>query len=292
MKKSSLKLVALISIFVMLLGASFYSVEHGTFNNSRYARSLSIDFSYLEDYFQQEPEELLAPKAPSGTMIKVPIFIYHSVRPYVSGESVMQDRFDVTPELFEQQLVYLQSHGYTTISPDMLAIDIEMGTTTPVAKPVMLTFDDGWENQYKYAFPLLKKYHMIATFYVYTKPIDNAKSIYLSWDQLREMQEAGMTIGSHTMTHPLFKKISLINIQKEIFESKKDIEQHLHKTVLHFASPFGYSDAAIENLVKSAGYTTARGTHRGVYHSSADKYNLQGYFVSDSINEFAYILNR
>ena len=292
MDKSNLRRTIIVLAFTTLFVASYYMVEYRTFGSPTITRALSTDFSYFEDYFQEEPEELLAPKATEVSSIKVPIFIYHSVRPYIPGESVMQDRFDITPELFQQQLSYLQSHGYTTITPNMLERDIKMGTTTPIAKPVMLTFDDGWENQYKYAYPLLKRYHMVATFYVYTKPIDNAKLSYLSWDQLHEMQTGGMTIGSHTLTHPLLRRLPLADAERQVTESKKVLEKELQRPVLHFAPPYGYTNPQIETLIKKAGYTTARGTHRGVVHSANDLYNLQGYFVSDSLNEFIYILNR
>jgi peptidoglycan/xylan/chitin deacetylase (PgdA/CDA1 family) len=286
------KLAIAIAALTLMLGVSYYFIEYRTFGSPRLSRALTAEFSYLERFFQDEPEESLTSMATSTSIVKVPIIIYHSVRPYIPGESVMQDRFDITPELFEQQLIYIRDHGYTTISPDALVLDIKAGTTTPTIKPVMLTFDDGWENQYKYAFPLLEKYHMTATFYVYTKPIDNNKLSYLSWDQLREVDAAGMTIGSHTLTHPLLKRLATADIQNEIVMSKKIIEGELKKPVFHFAQPFGYSSSEIEKIIMNAGYRTARGTYRGVYHSDADIFNLQGYFVSDTFGEFVHILNR
>lgn len=288
----TLLVVVSITASLALLALAYVTVEYRGLGGPRLSRVINAEFNMLEGFFQEEPDELLVSQSSNLPIVKVPIFIYHSVRPYIPGESVMQDRFDITPELFEQQLSYLQSHGYTTITPNQLARDIKIGTTTPELKPVLLTFDDGWENQYKYAFPLLKKYHMVATFYVYTKPIDNGKLSYLSWDQLREMQAAGMTIGSHTLTHPLLGHLTPTDAEKQIVESKKVLEGELHRSTLHFAPPYGFTNSQIEALIKKAGYTTARGTHRGVLHSMSDLFNLQGYFVSDSLNEFIYILNR
>lgn len=287
------KLVLLALIITVISSGVFSLFQYGTFAfvGHKIALAASTSFNDLEDFFQNQPEEVPTPIITEVSPIKVPIIIYHSIRPYIPGESAVQDRYDITPELFEQQLAYLQNHNYTPISIDALATYIQTGTTTPIMKPVVLTFDDGWENQYKYAFPLLKKYNMVGTFYVYTKPIDNMKPHFLTWDQIREMSAAGMTIGSHTLTHPILRDSSPVDMRREIFDSKNKIETEIKKPVLDFAQPFGYSSPEIEALIKEAGYLTARGTHKGVYQSKADIFNLQGYFTSDNFNDFIYILN-
>ncbi len=237
----------------------------------------------IEIYFQSLPEEKPAPAA-----VKVPIFIYHSVRPHIAGESAMQDAYDVTPELLERELAYLRDNGYTTITPDTLAADLKAGTTSPT-KPVMLTFDDGWENQYKYAFPLLKKYHATATFYIYTNPISKQKH-FLTWEEVKEMSDAGMTIGDHTLSHPYLKKLPLDAFKREVTESKTIIEQHIGKPVVHFASPFGFTDADIMQILGQAGYATARTTYKGVYQDNALR--LRGILVTDSFDYFISQLKR
>ncbi len=238
----------------------------------------------IEVYFQTLPEETPLPAA-----VKVPIFIYHSVRPHIAGESSKQDAYDITPELLEQELVYLRDNGYTTITPDTLAADIKAGTTSPIAKPVMLTFDDGWENQYTYAFPLLKKYNVTATFYVYTNPISKQKHFF-TWDEIKEMSDAGMTIADHTLSHPYLKKLPLDEFRREVTESKAILEQHLGKPVTHFASPFGYTDADFIQILGQAGYTTARTTYKGVYQDNALR--LRGILTTDSMDYFVSMLKR
>lgn len=273
-------------ILFVFFGGLYFMVQYRTFGGPQTAIVLNADFNYFEHLAQDKPEKL---PLQIGE-VKVPIIIYHSIRPHIAGESIMQDRFDITPELFEEQLLYLKNNGYTTISPDILAEDIKNGTTTPIIKPVMLTFDDGWENQYKYGFPLLKKYNMVATFYVYTKPIDANNKHYLSWDQVIEMSNSGMIIGSHTLSHPLMKHSTPIDIRKEIFGSKKVLEDELKKPVLHFAQPFGYTNPEIEIFIKEAGYVTARGTTRATHHSGSDIFHLGGYFISDKFSDFIYII--
>lgn len=214
---------------------------------------------------------------------RIPIFVYHSVRPHVLGESKSQDLFDITPELFEQQLIYLRDNGYIAITTKDLFTDPVTGkVVTYSKKPVMLTFDDGWKNQYEYAFPLLKKYNVKAVFYIYIEPL-GAPS-FLTWEEIKEMKDSGMVIGSHTITHPLLKKLSDEQLRHEIVDSKKILEKHLGTIIEDFASPYGYSNDRIVAVIKDAGYRTARTLYKSSYHK--DLLNLRGYLAVDAFENF------
>lgn len=274
--------VAIISLTLLLSGS--YAMERKELHEALLAHKEALQEQILEASFQKNVEGAVTQQA-----VSVPIFIYHSVRPHFGDETADEDLFDITPELLEQHLSYLALHGYTTITPDVLSEAIDTGTTTPFRKPVMLTFDDGWENQYTYAFPLLKKYHATATFYVFTNPIGKQKH-FLTWEQLEEMDKAGMTIASHTLSHPNMTKISDEQLRHEIEYSKKVLEEHLHKPIRHFATPFGQSNELIESTIKESQYKTGRTTYRGVFHDSSDRYKLKAILVSDSIKDFIRIL--
>ncbi len=235
----------------------------------------------IEALNQALPEEPVKPGS-----IRIPIFIYHSIRPYPLSDSQNLRDYEITPELFEKELKYLQDNGYVPISLDELAADMKVGMTFPIPKPVVLTFDDGWQNQYKYAFPLLKKYYMTGTFFVFTNSI--GKPHFLTWNNLKEMQAAGMTIGSHTLSHPYLNGLSLTQVKTEVIKSKKILEDHLGKPVVHFASPFGYTNPDIMAIVKSAGYTTGRTTYKGVYQD--DPFRLKGILVDESFSDFTAAL--
>lgn len=218
---------------------------------------------------------------------KIPIFVYHSVRPYVIGESKSQDLYDITPELFEQQLIYLKDNGYHTITTKDLYVDKDTHkVVTNIEKPVMLTFDDGWKNQYVYAYPLLKKYNTKAIIYIYTKPLGAPK--FLTWDEIKEMKNSGMVIGSHTLSHPHLKHLSDDVLRHEIFDSKKVLEGKLGITIDDFATPYGYSDDRVAKLVEAAGYRTSRTLYKGSYHK--DMYNLKGYLARDAFKDFVFVL--
>lgn len=221
------------------------------------------------------------------TPFTVPIFIYHTIRPQ-KIEKASVDEYDTTPELLEQQLNYLKDNGYTTISPDDLVKYVTTNAKRP-EKPVWLTFDDGRISHYDIVFPLLKKYGMTATFYVFTHAMDKNPN-YMTWAELKEMDAAGMTIASHTVTHPYLNKATPEELTKEMVDSKKDLEEHLGKPIIHFASPFGYMSKEIEDAAKTAGYTTARSIRSLKPLTKDDLINLPGIIVSDSFASFVRTL--
>lgn len=222
--------------------------------------------------------------------VRVPILVYHSVRPHIAEESAYQEMYDITPEILQKHLIYLQENGYHAISFNALADYFEKNIPLP-EKPVILTFDDGWKNQYEYAFPLLKKFHTTATFFVYT----NAMGLrhYFSWDDVDEMHRAGMSIEAHTKTHPYLIKITDPEERKrEIAGSKKILEEELGTEITSMAYPFGqYDDASIEE-VKSSGFRTARSLRGGVMQSENEQYVLRASLATDNFEAFKKFLEQ
>ncbi len=271
--------ITLVIVFFTLFIFLFYKTK---------AADDFINFIDSDDAVKEEQIHQSAPELPHiNGAPSVPIFVYHSVRPYVIGESKMQDAYDITPQLFEQELKYLQDNGYKTITPDELNDYFTNNGATSVDKSVIITFDDGWENQYNYAYPLLKKYNMKATFYIYTMPIGH--NHFLTWDQVLEMKNNGMNIGSHTVNHPYLKKTNDIDLKNEMTESKKIIESHIGESVNNFASPYGYSDDRIVSFIKEAGYKTGRTLFKGVHQD--DMFILKAYLANDNFNDFKFILS-
>ncbi len=209
--------------------------------------------------------------APSAT---VPILIYHSVREYRPKDSANSRRYIITPETLEAELKFLKGKGYVSIGFDDLADHLATGR--PLPEPcVIISFDDGWESEYKSAFPVLKKYGFRATFFVFTNAI--GKKHYMSLEELKTIRDAGMWIGSHSLSHPFLTKIKdAAALRRQIFESKRILEEKLGVPVTAFAYPFGQYDKEIVSLVREAGYRTARGTFFGVRHSSGDLFTLTG----------------
>ena len=222
--------------------------------------------------------------------VYVPILIYHSVRPHSPAELALQRYYDVAPGAFENQLRYLKEHGYTVISLDYLGIALDQNITLP-PKSVVITFDDGWRNQYSYAFPLLRKYGYTATFFIFTDAI--GRDNFLTWDQIRVVNNSGMTIGGHTRTHPyLFELTNMDSLRQEIIGGKRIIEDQIGHSIQEFAYPFGQYDDRIIGVVKEAGYQFARSTHRSVYNAKSDLFTLKGVEITDDFDQFVADLNQ
>lgn len=140
---------------------------------------------------------------PADEGIRLPVAMYHHI---LNSPSKLGD-YVISPAQFEEDLMYIQKMGYTTISAKELIAYIEEDAPLP-EKPIMITFDDGYESAHEYAFPLLQKYNMKAVISVIGKHTDifsneneprHINYSHTSWEQLREMQESGVfEIGNHT----------------------------------------------------------------------------------------------
>lgn len=240
-------------------------------------------------------EGLINPEATatsSPRSIRVPVLIYHSVRPHIPKESPTQDVYDITPELLEQELSYIKAKGFTTVTFADVNAYFDEGTPLP-AHPVILSFDDGWRNEYVYAFPLLKKFGMKGTFFIFTSPLDHRKAHWMTWEDVKELDRAGMEIGGHTRTHPVLSSIATdAGLDKEIAGGKAILEQHLGHPVTVFAYPFGARNARVIDAVKRAGYSLARTTNWGVWNDPEHRYKFHGTLSTDNIADFEKLLSQ
>jgi len=190
------------------------------------------------------------PWHPAPPAVDIPILVYHHVVPDHSPGALY-----VTPDGFEQQLKYLRDSGYRSISFSELADALEYGAPLP-ERPVILSFDDGWENQFQHGFPLLQKYGFTGTFYIVSGYLDHQN--FMTTDQLNTMMAAGMVVGSHSRTHPVLAGFGGARLKDEVAGSKAWLEDHLGIAIDTFAYPYGSYTAAVAAATKAAGYRTAR----------------------------------
>ena len=200
--------------------------------------------------------------AQPGAATIVPILMYHHVRYLAPAANRMWRGLTVDPAAFEVQMAYLVEHGYHTISFSDLADYFDRGKSLP-DKPVILTFDDGWREQYTTVFPILRRYGLVATFFPPTQWVGNS-SLTLTWAQIEEMSLAGMEFGSHTVNHHILPKETPDEVRRQLTQSKATLEQHTHKPVIALAYPTGAYSPAVVAWVPEAGYRAAVGIFPGV----------------------------
>ena len=220
---------------------------------------------------------------------RVPILIYHHIRPVSENDSESAQTFIVSPENFEMQLKYLTDNNFNAISLQALTDYLNAGDSLP-ENPVIITFDDGTVSQYKNAFPLLKKYNLTATFFIFSNPISRSQN-YVTWEQLQEMSKAGMEIGGHGWYHLYLDRISEAELAREIVISKQTLEEKLGREITTFAYPFGSYNDQVTTALKDAGYQAVRDIVNGSNHVGDDLYSLNAYFVTNSFSRFKRIIS-
>ncbi|MBI2120537.1 MAG: polysaccharide deacetylase family protein [Parcubacteria group bacterium] len=270
------------------ISALFFSTLCFSLAAGAWIGSFSLGLFQLAEAEKNIAAAFAIPATPED--VRVPILVYHSVRPHQTKESNYQEIYDITPELLRKELLYLKENGYAAISFKELADYFDMGASIP-GKPVILTFDDGWKNQYEYAFPLLKEFDTTATFFIFTNAVGRGN--HLTWEQLREMRDAGISIEAHTKFHPYLKKITdQKELANEIAGSKKILEEELGVSVTSLAYPFGQYDDASMAEAKTADFRTARSLRGGVMQSESERYILRASLATDNFNDFVRILGQ
>lgn len=224
----------------------------------------------------------LIPLAHAGEDNRVPILMYHKVNPNPTTGGL---GLRVTPGSFERQMRYLDKNGFQTISLEHVMSHYTERKPLP-PRPIVITFDDGYEDNYRYAFPILKRYNMIATIFVVADTIGGINEFdyksghqpmnkMATWDQLKEMAAYGISIESHTVTHPHMAEVSLEQARQELVESKEILEKGLGRPVNYFCYPYGSYNQDVAKLVEESGYKAAVTTVQGLATPDSDPYTLK-----------------
>ncbi len=207
---------------------------------------------------------------PQGVLI----FEYHRV----NDETANTDDYSLSKEEFQEELNYFKANGYNTISLMEYVRAQKYGEELP-ENPIILTFDDGYEDNYTNMMPIVKAMGMKATMFVPTNFI--GKENYVDWLQLKEMQDNGIEIGSHTANHLPLDTVADEKLDDEIKLSKLLMEWNGMKTIYFFSYPNGvYTDASIKSL-RENNYLAAVTGDAGYNTSDTDKYLLQRTNVSN-----------
>jgi peptidoglycan/xylan/chitin deacetylase (PgdA/CDA1 family) len=228
--------------------------------------------------------------------MKVPILMYHSIG---EANNAREKRLQCSVRNFSLQMRYLSNFGYRVTGLDTLVNSMKSGTDLP-EKTIVITFDDGFRDTYRYAFPILKKYNFPATVFIVSDLVNDtnkwmieesysAKEL-MTWEEIKEMSENGITIGAHTSTHPKLTALQFENAVGEIIWCKDKIEKNLGSSVKFFAYPYGDFNEQIKKAVEEAGYTAACSVRPGFNTGEIELYSLRRIAVHGTDSLWQFIL--
>ncbi|MFD3155993.1 polysaccharide deacetylase family protein [Haloimpatiens sp. FM7330] len=178
----------------------------------------------------------------------VPVLMYHHVKSGTKTDLI------VSKKDFEKEMKYLHDNRYRTLTLDEAYNYIKRDKQLP-KKSVVLTFDDGYKDNYENAYPILKKYRFKATIFMITNKIGQGE--YLTLNQLKELNKNGFDIQSHTANHENLSKLSYSKQLDELESSKKELEKLLNKKVRYLAYPYGEFNEDTIKACKAGGYRLA-----------------------------------
>lgn len=167
----------------------------------------------------------------------------------------------------------LKDPAYTVMPLPEIVATLQAGTPLP-DRTVGLSVDDAYLSAFENAWPLFQEAGFPFTLFVATDPVDRGRAGYMTWDQIRELADAGVTIGSQAVTHPHMPTRSPAQNVQELKRSADRLEEELGTRPTLFAYPYGETSFEIMGLTRAAGYTAAFGQHSGVANPTSDMFYL------------------
>jgi peptidoglycan/xylan/chitin deacetylase (PgdA/CDA1 family) len=218
----------------------------------------------------------------------IPILLYHEI----FANAFKGEKYAIAVEEFERQMSYLSENGFLGFRLEEF---IKHGSSADKSKrEIIITFDDGNVSDYTIALPVLKNYGISATFFVTTNRISTKD--YVDWPHLEEMIGNGMSIQSHSLTHSFLSELNRINLYKELFESKNDLQLKLNVPVDFVSLPGGFCSKAVLKMAEEVGYRGICNSVPGLNKMSEKRRGLivlKRFAITKRINfqEFKAIVN-
>jgi peptidoglycan/xylan/chitin deacetylase (PgdA/CDA1 family) len=217
--------------------------------------------------------------------------MYHRIDDVSPSLPAVTRSLTVDPGTFASEMHWLRANGRHTITQRQLFDALMDGSPLP-AHPVLITFDDGYRDVYRRAFPILGRLHLHATDYVITSRISGPDPSFLDWQMLRALERSGDDVGSHTVTHVDLTSLDTHAALAELVDSRLALERHLGRPVQWLSYPGGREDAHVVGLAREAGYVLAVTTQPGAEQDAAAPLELHRYRVLDTtgLQSFAAFL--
>lgn len=207
--------------------------------------------------------------------IQIPVLNYHSIRDEAVNEVTL------STDMLRKQLEYIHNEQYYTLSLDEFNNFILNKSPIP-QKSILITFDDGYMDNYINAFPILKELKMHATIFCIASELDG--SYYLSESAIKDMSNNGIDIASHTMNHKHLSQLNYSEQVNELKKSKSKLESIVSKNITTVAFPFGDYNNDTINAAMSCGYNIAFTTHKGFCNKDSSPLKLNRIYISSNYN--------
>lgn len=253
------KIAALSAFIIFVASAVAIIIYHNyNFNSKKLVSQYSSSQTENVKPIKKLPEPDFSERTFNGFNLiqnnkAIPVLMYHSID-YQEGNELR-----VPKEKFREQMQYLKDNEYTTLSLDE-AFDFFKNNKPIPKKSVVITFDDGYEDNYVNAYPILKEFGQRAVIFVISSTVDHGS---LTSDQLKEMQKNGIDIQSHTVNHDQLDILSYDKQYKTLKDSRESLEIILNKKVKYISYPFGKYNKNTFKAAKDAGYEMAFTTKGG-----------------------------
>lgn len=207
----------------------------------------------------------------------VSVLMYHMIGSEKGNDAIM------SADNLRWQLEYLRDNGYHPITMQELCDYVTKQAPLP-SKPVCLTFDDGYEDNYTIVYPMMKEFGFPWTVFVITG--DVGKPNRMTWEQLNEMADSrAVTIASHTVTHPRLHNLPPEEVRREIAGAQQALKEHLGIDNPWIAYPYGDYDETVDEIAREAGIRLAVTTDAGRVHAGSYPYELRRVWIGNQVDE-------
>ncbi len=277
--KTDHQVIASLGIFILFAGIVF-AVSYKDLSAPKTEISKPAKNTQSEQVVKKPQVKAKDQKPVPRTDLKVPILMFHHIRDPKPIADKIQHNLSVSPEKFRADLELLKRNGYQAVSIDDLS-RIFSGELQ-IKKPVVLTFDDGYDDNFTQAFPDIVSAGMTGNFYIITGSV--GKPAYMTAGQLKAMEKAGMTIGSHTVAHEDLAIISVDRQTKELAESKTFLKNLLGKNIADLCYPSGKYSPLTLTIAKQLGYKTGTTTKFGLAELNSDMLQLPRVRMTEATN--------
>lgn len=213
-----------------------------------------------------------------GPCVRMPALMYHHIQGLNEAKEKNQTALTVTPEFFRNQMQYLKDKGYVIVSLENLIAFFDSGITLS-AKPVLITFDDAYEDFYRNAYPILREFGYKAIVFVPTGLVNNPG--YLSWDQINEMDSSGIFFANHTWSH---KNVAVSQevLEREISTADFQLFERGLNSSKVFAYPYGLDNQRAISLLEKLNYKLAFTTRYGSVQCTKQRLDLPRIRIGNS----------